>query len=206
MCFFPQKIKLRFISAENKVHTTIHIFNNFVDLYNISAMDFFPPEVVVTVQDAISDSKELFNQFTSSLSSSFSELSSTMDSLGIADIQIDSYLNALGLQDHSNSYLKAEAELIGRMGWPGWAVRTILTLTVMLITTLLFEFYWSRKEVKAGRKKKNVGAPPGFRMFQLSYLAVYLTIMLADWLQGTNMYTLYDGYGVDIGSLFITGI
>eukprot|EP01035_Chromulina_nebulosa_P020887 gene20887-27075_t len=29
--------------------------------------------------------------------------------------------------------------------------------------------------------------------------------MLADWLQGTNMYTLYASYGVDIGSLFLTG-
>lgn len=29
--------------------------------------------------------------------------------------------------------------------------------------------------------------------------------MLADWLQGTNMYTLYASYNVDIGLLFITG-
>ena len=29
--------------------------------------------------------------------------------------------------------------------------------------------------------------------------------MLADWLQGTNMYTLYQSYGVDVGTLFLTG-
>jgi MFS family permease len=44
-----------------------------------------------------------------------------------------------------------------------------------------------------------------FRLFQLQYLGVYLTIMLADWLQGTNMYTLYSSYGVNVGTLFITG-
>ena len=33
----------------------------------------------------------------------------------------------------------------------------------------------------------------------------YLIVMLADWLQGTNMYTLYSSYGVSIGTLFITG-
>ena len=44
-----------------------------------------------------------------------------------------------------------------------------------------------------------------FYAFQRNYLFVYYTIMLADWLQGTNMYTLYQGYGVDIGALFLTG-
>ena len=44
-----------------------------------------------------------------------------------------------------------------------------------------------------------------FRFFQAQYLTVYLTIMLADWLQGTNMYTLYSSYGVDVGTLFLTG-
>ena len=46
---------------------------------------------------------------------------------------------------------------------------------------------------------------PAFRRFQVQYLAVYLTVMLADWLQGTNMYTLYQSYNMDIGALFLTG-
>ena len=47
--------------------------------------------------------------------------------------------------------------------------------------------------------------PQGFAAFQSKYISVYLVIMLADWLQGTNMWTLYDSYGVDIGTLFLTG-
>ena len=44
-----------------------------------------------------------------------------------------------------------------------------------------------------------------FAAFQREYLAVYLVIMLADWLQGTNMYTLYNGYGVSVSTLFLSG-
>ena len=47
--------------------------------------------------------------------------------------------------------------------------------------------------------------PADFRAFQRNYLFVYLIIMLADWLQGTNMFTLYQSYGVDISTLFVTG-
>merc|ERR1719356_1879643 len=45
----------------------------------------------------------------------------------------------------------------------------------------------------------------GFRSFQREYLTVYTIIMMADWFQGTNMYTLYSSYGVNISALFITG-
>ena len=48
-------------------------------------------------------------------------------------------------------------------------------------------------------------SPPGFVEFQRKYLAVFLVVMLADWMQGTNMWTLYASYGVDIGTLFLTG-
>lgn len=44
-----------------------------------------------------------------------------------------------------------------------------------------------------------------FLRFQYKYLVVYLTVMLADWLQGTNMYTLYQSYDMDVGTLFLTG-
>jgi hypothetical protein len=44
-----------------------------------------------------------------------------------------------------------------------------------------------------------------FRRFQISYLTVFLITMLADWLQGTNMYTLYSGYDMPVGLLFLTG-
>jgi MFS family permease len=44
-----------------------------------------------------------------------------------------------------------------------------------------------------------------FDKFKHSYLSVYLVIMLADWMQGTHMYTLYLSYNVNISALFLTG-
>ena len=44
-----------------------------------------------------------------------------------------------------------------------------------------------------------------FRYQILTFIAVYLVIMLADWMQGTHMYTLYLSYGVNISALFLTG-
>ena len=44
-----------------------------------------------------------------------------------------------------------------------------------------------------------------FSSFKNEYLLVYVIIMLADWMQGTHMYTLYLSYGVDISTLFLVG-
>jgi MFS family permease len=44
-----------------------------------------------------------------------------------------------------------------------------------------------------------------FHRFRRQYLTVYLIIMLADWMQGTHMYTLYLSYNVNISALFLTG-
>lgn len=44
-----------------------------------------------------------------------------------------------------------------------------------------------------------------FLSFRRKYLSVYLIIMLADWMQGTHMYTLYLSYGVNVAALFLTG-
>ena len=54
----------------------------------------------------------------------------------------------------------------------------------------------SEAEAKARKSGSGTAAErkeqrSAFRKFQLQYLAVYLITMLADWLQGTNMYTLY---------------
>merc|ERR1719343_1708957 len=62
--------------------------------------------------------------------------------------------------------------------WPAWAFRTFVSLA---------------------------GFTSCVRAFQRQYLVVYVIIMTADWLQGTNMYTLYQSYGTDISTLFITG-
>jgi len=44
-----------------------------------------------------------------------------------------------------------------------------------------------------------------FDAFRHKYIVVYLIIMLADWMQGTHMYTLYASYNVNISALFLTG-
>lgn len=44
-----------------------------------------------------------------------------------------------------------------------------------------------------------------FHAFRFKYVSVYSVIMLADWMQGTHMYTLYQSYGVNVSALFLTG-
>ncbi|KAF8936048.1 Molybdate-anion transporter [Haplosporangium gracile] len=47
-----------------------------------------------------------------------------------------------------------------------------------------------------------------FSTFRNNYLAVYLTVMMSDWLQGPYLYALYQSYNFsmyDIAVLFITG-
>lgn len=47
---------------------------------------------------------------------------------------------------------------------------------------------------------------PDFVKFQRMFFVVYLTMMMADWLQGPYVYALYDHYGFSkgqIGQLFM---
>lgn len=86
---------------------------------------------------------------------------------------------------------------------PEWAV---YTFGALLMVFLLTEFVGSfQSKVEKKDDKPNAANEAEFKVFQRSYLAVYLTVIFADWLQGTNMYTLYQSYDVDIGSLFLTG-
>jgi len=97
-------------------------------------------------------------------------------------------------------------------GWPQWAMSLFGGLSVGLgLLTLV------RKPKKAvskpeanGHAEKNgttttAQSRSEFRSLQRDYLAVYLVIFLADWLQGTNMYTLYSSYGQSVSTLFLTG-
>ncbi|CAM9531165.1 unnamed protein product [Scytosiphon promiscuus] len=102
--------------------------------------------------------------------------------------------------------------------WPNWAVDTFISLSLCCAALVAGQWMYDRRRAPAGPP-----TPPGegddcdsevvletsattrFRRFQYKYLVVYLTVMLADWLQGTNMYTLYQSYGVDVGTLFLTG-
>jgi len=44
-----------------------------------------------------------------------------------------------------------------------------------------------------------------FTAFRLTYLIVHLAIMLADGLQGTHLYVLYEGYGYSVATLYSLG-
>jgi hypothetical protein len=91
-----------------------------------------------------------------------------------------------------------EQYLIEQLSWPSWALRLIGILSVLVILTLILQQFLLSRELQRS-VKKNKNDQPGatqtsfqFRVFQAKYLSVYLVTMLADWLQGTNMYTLYS--------------
>lgn len=102
---------------------------------------------------------------------------------------------------------RLEAELVAALGWPEWSLRTIEVLSLAVLTVSLVQYTSDyRTSTSTKLSKGNVVKPSTeFRWFQLQYLSVYLILMLADWLQGTNMYTLYSSYGVNVGTLFLTG-
>jgi len=83
-------------------------------------------------------------------------------------------------------------------------------MTVLLTITIVVTQYLytsdnesdtnSGKESSTEKTKKKE-----FDAFRRKYIIVYLVIMLADWMQGTHMYTLYLSYNVNVSALFITG-
>jgi len=87
--------------------------------------------------------------------------------------------------------------------WPVWAVVTFAVLATFTFYINLVQR--SRDKSIEGDIKPSGEQVPAFRKFQRQYLIVYAIVMMADWLQGTNMYTLYQSYNVDISTLFVTG-
>lgn len=107
-----------------------------------------------------------------------------------------------------------EDSVVASTGWPRWAVKTVLILFCVLGVVTGLQVMSEKGEASAaessrskgrGRSQADEKEKTSFFWFQLQYLSVYLIVMLADWLQGPNMYTLYTSYGVDVGTLFITG-
>jgi MFS transporter, MFS domain-containing protein family, molybdate-anion transporter len=89
--------------------------------------------------------------------------------------------------------------------WPEWAVNTFAGLSCACCVLLLVMRFDTASTGSSEAADVGGKQAPAFRRFQLKYLTAYLIIMLADWLQGTNMYTLYQSYGVSVGTLFLTG-
>jgi hypothetical protein len=84
--------------------------------------------------------------------------------------------------------LALESAIIDYLAWPTWAVR----LNALLMPLLFLVWLISTIVTYETPKSATIQATWAFRYFQLQYLTVYLITMLADWLQGTHMYTLYQ--------------
>lgn len=89
--------------------------------------------------------------------------------------------------------------------WPQWAIRTFAIMAGLTLMVGSASAVLSGKEDKENKAKPSGEDVGRFRKFQRQFLIVYVIIMTADWLQGTNMYTLYASYNVSISTLFLTG-
>jgi len=89
--------------------------------------------------------------------------------------------------------------------WPQWAIRTFVVMLGLVLMVASASTVLSGKEDKENKAKPSGDDVGRFRKFQRQFLIVYVIIMTADWLQGTNMYTLYSSYNVSISTLFLTG-
>jgi predicted MFS family arabinose efflux permease len=84
-------------------------------------------------------------------------------------------------------------------------------MTGLLIVTIVLSSFHTPEDEKPSRSSTSVlesekaALHKDFDRFRHKYIAVYLVIMLADWMQGTHMYTLYLSYNVNISALFLTG-
>jgi len=121
---------------------------------------------------------------------------------------------AIVVEPTAEEVFNAKIDVLGlsdRYGWQPWAVSTLYILSMCVFIMVGVDCLLSR--VQDGKREGSSSTEAvldaktavSFRAFQVQYLVAYLLIMLADWLQGTNMYTLYSSYGVDVGLLFQTG-
>eukprot|EP00934_Nitzschia_sp_Nitz4_P003175 Nitzschia sp. Nitz4//scaffold4_size323378//159788//161601//NITZ4_000663-RA/size323378-snap-gene-0.418-mRNA-1//1//CDS//3329553408//3165//frame0 len=131
----------------------------------------------------------------------------------------------LGLQQHKkysycNTILHYCSSTVSNMlgvikavlpDWPEWAIDVLLTMTALLcVIGALTTFFVAddekdSSESSATKNEEKKELHRKFDRFRHNYIVVYLVIMLADWMQGTHMYTLYLSYDVNISALFLTG-
>lgn len=89
-------------------------------------------------------------------------------------------------------------------------------MTALLLVTLFVTSFYTPEDEREdtvdtskangnAAKKTNKDLRKDFDRFRSKYMSVYYVIMLADWMQGTHMYTLYLSYDVNISGLFLTG-
>lgn len=95
------------------------------------------------------------------------------------------------------------------------ALDVLLIMTACLLVTAIFtQYLYTPKDeeesatiaAQSGKEKAaRATLHQEFDSFRRKYIVVYLVIMLADWMQGTHMYTLYLSYNVNVSALFLTG-
>lgn len=93
------------------------------------------------------------------------------------------------------------------------ALDVLLAMTGFLLLTMVLTHFYTPDDEKSstGTSSTDKAATEKaalhkeFDSFRHQYIGVYLLIMLADWMQGTHMYTLYLSYNVNISALFLTG-
>jgi uncharacterized protein YpmS len=76
--------------------------------------------------------------------------------------------------------------------WPKWAVDILLVMTILLITTLILFSLFQNDDPNSLRDSSSTDNTKGvnqrfeqrkqFEKFRKQYIAVYLVIMLADWM------------------------
>jgi len=87
-----------------------------------------------------------------------------------------------------------------------WAVQSFVALSGFALLSVVL----GQRLKGAAAASDTKASKREFHSFQASYLSVFVVVMLADWLQGTHMYTLYTKYqqenaSVSVGTLFFTG-
>jgi len=88
-----------------------------------------------------------------------------------------------------------------------WAVYSFASLSAVACVLMILRSATAASTVD---KARDSSSHADFAAFQTSYFRVYVLVMLADWLQGTHMYTLYSSYAesnssISVGTLFFTG-
>lgn len=79
--------------------------------------------------------------------------------------------------------------------WPEWALDVLLVMTLLLVViSIATQFFYTQDDATTeGRKTQSDDNDDSlkkeFEGFRRKYITVYLVIMLADWMQGTHMYT-----------------
>jgi hypothetical protein len=102
------------------------------------------------------------------------------------------FLNGAQRYESMDALVQLGDRVSQRLGWPAWALWITVVLSLMIGALSLLQSLFSATSQESSPTTKSKRMTTEFRLFQFQYLSVYLTIMLADWLQGTNMYTLYS--------------